>query len=113
MDDKEYFSYLYEIASHLNKEFSLPSALRKSLEKTVELVNLETGWIDDGYRMRIISGLLTGFHEPRASHLNMLQSLAGFDHIERAYNSTIENNYFWHQFGDFHLILPGYTDRLI
>jgi len=45
MDDKEYFSHLYEIASHLNKEFSLPSALRKSLEKTVELLNLETGWI--------------------------------------------------------------------
>lgn len=45
MRDKEYFSHLYEIASHLNKEFSLHSALRKSLEKTVELLNLETGWI--------------------------------------------------------------------
>ena len=45
MDDKEYFSHLYEIASHLNKEFSLHSALRKSLEKTIELLNLETGWI--------------------------------------------------------------------
>ncbi len=45
MHDKEYFSHLYEIASLLNKEFSLPSALRKSLEKTVELLNLETGWI--------------------------------------------------------------------
>ena len=45
MTDKEYFSHLYEIASHLNREFSLPSALRKALEKTVELLNLETGWI--------------------------------------------------------------------
>jgi hypothetical protein len=45
MSDKEYFSHLYEIASHLNKEFSLHSALRKSLEKTVELLKLETGWI--------------------------------------------------------------------
>ena len=45
MDDKEYFSHLYEIASHLNKEFSLPSALRKSLEKTVEILDIETGWI--------------------------------------------------------------------
>jgi DNA-binding NarL/FixJ family response regulator len=45
MSDKEYFSHLYEIASHLNKEFSLHAALRKSLEKTVELLNLETGWI--------------------------------------------------------------------
>ena len=45
MTDKDYFSNLYEIASHLNKEFSLPAALRKSLEKTVELLDLETGWI--------------------------------------------------------------------
>jgi two-component system, NarL family, sensor kinase len=45
MNDKEYFSHLYEIASHLNREFSLQAALRKALEKTVELLNLETGWI--------------------------------------------------------------------
>ncbi|HEX2396038.1 MAG TPA: LuxR C-terminal-related transcriptional regulator [Bacteroidales bacterium] len=45
MDDTQYFSHLYEIASHLNKEFSLPAALRKSLEKTVELLHLGTGWI--------------------------------------------------------------------
>ncbi len=45
MGDKEYYSHLYEIASHLNREYSLPSALRKSLEKTVDLLALETGWI--------------------------------------------------------------------
>ncbi|MEQ9439409.1 MAG: LuxR C-terminal-related transcriptional regulator [Cyclobacteriaceae bacterium] len=45
MTDTEYFSHLYEIASHLNKEFSLHSALRKALEKTVDLLALETGWI--------------------------------------------------------------------
>ncbi len=45
MSDKEYFSHLFEIASHLNKEYSLHSALRKSLEKTIQLLNLETGWI--------------------------------------------------------------------
>ena len=44
MNEKDYFSHLYEIASNLNKEFSLHSALRKSLEKTVELLDLETGW---------------------------------------------------------------------
>jgi two-component system, NarL family, sensor kinase len=45
MRDTEYFSHLYEIASDLNKEFSLHAALRKALEKTVQLLNLETGWI--------------------------------------------------------------------
>ena len=45
MIDQEYFSHLYEIAANLNREFSLPAALRVSLEKTVQLLNLETGWI--------------------------------------------------------------------
>lgn len=44
MNDKDYFSHLYEIASHLNKEFSLHSALRKSLEITVKILDIETGW---------------------------------------------------------------------
>ncbi len=45
MDSKDYFSHLFEVANHLNKEFSLQSALRKSLEKTVEILEVETGWI--------------------------------------------------------------------
>jgi two-component system, NarL family, sensor kinase len=45
MGDKAYFSQLYEIASQLNKEFSLPAALQQALAKTVELFDLETGWI--------------------------------------------------------------------
>lgn len=45
MNDKSYFSHLYEIASYLNKEFSLHAVLHKSLEKTMEIMHLETGWI--------------------------------------------------------------------
>ena len=45
MHEKEYFAHLYEIASHLNKEFSLQAALNKALGKIVHLLNLETGWI--------------------------------------------------------------------
>lgn len=45
MQDLEYFSNLYEIASHLNKEFSLQAALRNALERTVDLLGLESGWI--------------------------------------------------------------------
>ena len=44
MNDKDYFSHLYEIASHLNKEYVLSAALSKALEKTVEILDLETGW---------------------------------------------------------------------
>jgi S-adenosylmethionine:tRNA ribosyltransferase-isomerase len=63
-------------------------------------------FIDENYKMKIADALLTGFHEPHASHLNMLQAIAGFDHIDNAYKQAIKNNYYWHQFGDLHLILP-------
>ncbi len=64
-------------------------------------------FIDENYSMKIVDGLLTGFHEPRASHLNMLQSIAGFEHIDYAYKDAIRAGYYWHQFGDLHLILPS------
>jgi len=63
-------------------------------------------FIDESYTMKAVDGLLTGFHEPRASHLNMLQSVGGFEHIDRAYHEAIKAGYYWHQFGDLHLILP-------
>lgn len=63
-------------------------------------------FIDENYTMKVVDGLLTGFHEPRASHLNMLQSVGGFEHINRAYKEAINAGYYWHQFGDLHLILP-------
>lgn len=49
--------------------------------------------------------LLTGFHEPRASHLAMLEAFAGRGHLEEAYAAALAAGYLWHEFGDLHLIL--------
>jgi S-adenosylmethionine:tRNA ribosyltransferase-isomerase len=54
-----------------------------------------------------VDGLITGFHEPRASHLAMLEALAGRDHLESAYAAALSVKYLWHEFGDVHLLLPG------
>jgi S-adenosylmethionine:tRNA ribosyltransferase-isomerase len=56
--------------------------------------------------VRVVSGLLTGFHEPRASHLDLLAAVAGRDLLDRCYRAAIEGGYLWHEFGDSHLILP-------
>jgi S-adenosylmethionine:tRNA ribosyltransferase-isomerase len=55
--------------------------------------------------VRVVDGLLTGFHEPRASHLAMLEAIAGRAHLERAYAAALQGGYLWHEFGDVHLIL--------
>jgi S-adenosylmethionine:tRNA ribosyltransferase-isomerase len=53
-----------------------------------------------------IDGLLTGWHEPEASHLLMLETIAGAELLERSYAAALERGYLWHEFGDSHLILP-------
>lgn len=53
-----------------------------------------------------VDGLLTGFHEPRASHLSMLEAIAGRRHLAHAYREALAGRYLWHEFGDLHLILP-------
>jgi S-adenosylmethionine:tRNA ribosyltransferase-isomerase len=55
--------------------------------------------------VRVVDGLLTGFHEPRASHLAMLEAIAGRRHLERTYRAALAGGYLWHEFGDLHLIL--------
>jgi S-adenosylmethionine:tRNA ribosyltransferase-isomerase len=54
-----------------------------------------------------VDGLLTGWHEPDASHLLMLEAIAGRDLVERSYAEALAGGYRWHEFGDSHLILPG------
>jgi S-adenosylmethionine:tRNA ribosyltransferase-isomerase len=55
--------------------------------------------------LRSVSGLLTGLHEPRATHLAVLEALAGRRHLQRAYAEALRERYLWHEFGDLHLIL--------
>lgn len=57
-------------------------------------------------RLRAVDALLTGFHEPKASHLAMLEALAGRDHVDLTYREALAERYLWHEFGDLHLILP-------
>lgn len=56
--------------------------------------------------LRVVDGLLTGFHEPRSTHLMMLAALAGDIHLCRTYTSALSHGYLWHEFGDLHLLLP-------
>jgi S-adenosylmethionine:tRNA ribosyltransferase-isomerase len=53
-----------------------------------------------------VDGLITGWHEPQASHLQMLAAIAGQELLERSYEQALEHGYLWHEFGDSHLILP-------
>ena len=55
--------------------------------------------------VRSVGAMLTGLHEPRSSHLAMLEALAGRDHLRITYGEALREGYLWHEFGDLHLIL--------
>jgi S-adenosylmethionine:tRNA ribosyltransferase-isomerase len=56
--------------------------------------------------VRAVDGLLTGWHEPRASHLLMLEAVAGRPLLDLCYAEAIRGHYLWHEFGDVNLLLP-------
>jgi S-adenosylmethionine:tRNA ribosyltransferase-isomerase len=67
------------------------------------------GWtrlvVEPGRGVRVVDGLLTGWHEPESSHLLMLEAIGGRRLVERSYAAAIADGYRWHEFGDVHLLL--------
>ena len=85
----------------------------RALETAVDddgVVHPGDGWtelvITPERGVRAVDGLLTGWHEPEASHLLMLEAVAGRRALELAYGAALAAGYRWHEFGDIHLILP-------
>ena len=68
------------------------------------------GWtelvISPARGVRAVDGLITGWHEPEASHLELIAAVAGPEPLERSYATAHALGYHGHEFGDFHLILP-------
>ncbi|MEU5280084.1 S-adenosylmethionine:tRNA ribosyltransferase-isomerase [Streptomyces asoensis] len=75
------------------------------------VVRARAGWTDlvvtPARGVRVVDGLLTGLHEPQASHLLMLEAVAGRAAVDRGYEAALDGRYLWHEFGDVHLLLPA------
>ena len=55
---------------------------------------------------RVVTGLITGWHDPQASHLLLVEAVAGPELTQRAYDAAVAGGYLWHEFGDSALLLP-------
>jgi S-adenosylmethionine:tRNA ribosyltransferase-isomerase len=73
-------------------------------------VHAGRGWTDlvlgAERRARVVTGLITGLHAPEASHLQLLEAVAGPDPVAAAYRRAVAGGYRWHEFGDSMLFLP-------
>lgn len=84
----------------------------RALESAVDERGLATaadGWTDlvitPERGVRLVDGLLTGWHEPEASHLLMLEAVAGRPLLDLCYAEALRERYLWHEFGDVNLLL--------
>jgi len=72
-------------------------------------VSAASGWtsltITPDRGVRAVGGLITGWHEPDASHLLLLEAVAGRALVERSYDAAVAAGYAWHEFGDSHLLV--------
>ncbi len=74
-------------------------------------VRPENGWTElvlgAGRPVRVVDGLITGWHAPGASHLDLLVAVAGDSTVRRAYGEALDTGYLWHEFGDSALLWRG------
>jgi S-adenosylmethionine:tRNA ribosyltransferase-isomerase len=92
-------------------------AVGTTVVRALETATRPGGWVSPGKgwtdlvvtpdrALRAVDGLLTGWHEPGASHLQLLDAVGGRDLVARSYEAALARGYLWHEFGDVHLILP-------
>jgi S-adenosylmethionine:tRNA ribosyltransferase-isomerase len=116
----EYFRVSLATAHRVNdarraggRVIAIGTTVVRALESVVDEhghVHPSEGWtetvVSPERPVRSIDGFLTGWHEPEASHLAMLEAIAGRELLEASYAAALEERYLWHEFGDVHLILP-------
>ena len=92
-------------------------AVGTTVTRALETVAHVDGWVAAGSGWtdlvlgpqrpaRVVDGLITGWHAPGASHLLLLESVAGADLVASAYQEALVERYLWHEFGDSCLLLP-------
>jgi len=97
-------------------------AVGTTATRAIETVADEAGFVHPGEGwtelvispqrgIRAVDGLVTGWHEPEASHLDLIDAVAGRQTLERSYAAAVKLGYRGHEFGDFHLILPDVPHR--
>jgi S-adenosylmethionine:tRNA ribosyltransferase-isomerase len=89
------------------------TTVTRALESAADeqgIVDAAEGWtdlvLDSSRPVRTVDGLITGWHAASASHLMLLESVAGTELVTRAYNAAAGAGYLWHEFGDSCLLLP-------
>lgn len=115
---KEFFEISREIADCINNSrknnkriFAIGTSSARALESSVENGEVvpSSKWTDlfitSGFKFKIVDGLITNFHLPHSTHLQLVCTFGGTQLIKNAYNIAIEKQYRFYSYGDAMLII--------
>ncbi len=105
------------LANHTRRKggrvIAVGTTVVRALESAADgrgVVSAAAGWtdlvLDSSRPVRAVEGLITGWHAASATHLMLLESVAGTGLVSRAYDAAVASGYLWHEFGDSCLLLP-------
>lgn len=101
-DAKQKGGKIIAVGTTVVKALESSALLTGSVEAAHDYTHL---YISADHSLKIVDGLITGLHEPEASHLEMLSAFVSPATLKSAYEEAIKKNYLWHEFGDLNLIL--------
>jgi S-adenosylmethionine:tRNA ribosyltransferase-isomerase len=95
------------VRSHGGRVVAVGTTVVRALESVADRrgsVRAGDGWTDlvlgPERPARAVDGLVTGWHAPGASHLELLEAVSGRRRVAAAYEEAVRKGYLWHEFGD-------------
>lgn len=109
---KETAEMILETKRSGGKVIAVGTTVVRTLETVARekgILQAASGWtnlyITENTKLQVCDGLITGMHEPEASHLQLLSAFVDREKLYDAYTDAIQQRYLWHEFGDMNLIL--------
>ncbi len=98
--------------AHGGRVVATGTTVTRALESAVVEGTVRESWgwtgrvITPAHPAAVVNGLITGWHDAQASHLLLVEAIAGTTLAQAAYDGAVAGGYRWHEFGDSALFLP-------
>ncbi len=98
--------------AHGGRVVATGTTVTRALESAVLEGRIQESWgwtdrvVTPEHPAAVVNGLITGWHDAEASHLLLVEAVAGTELAQAAYDAAVADGYRWHEFGDSALFLP-------
>ena len=99
---------LAQVRAALGGVIAVGTSVVRALESAALNISEQTSlFIKPGHRFNLVDGLITNFHQPGTTHLELVEALIGHEMLERAYNYALEHDFRFLSYGDAMFIKPN------